>query len=145
MEATKQVYRSQTNRMIAGVAGGIGEYFSVDPTIIRLIFVILAIAGGTGVLAYIIGWVIIPEAPRSKQEATMAEEPSSTSPHTTTHEHHAHAEPQRNSQGRMLAGLILIALGAAFFIQQTVGFDIWHYAWPIILIVIGLFFITKRH
>lgn len=59
----KKLYRSRDERMIAGVAGGIAEYFNVDPTIIRLLFVITAMAGGPGLLAYIILAIIIPEEP----------------------------------------------------------------------------------
>lgn len=58
----KRLIRSRTNKMICGVCGGIGEYFHIDPTIIRLIWVILTIGGfGSGLLAYIVAAVIIPE------------------------------------------------------------------------------------
>lgn len=57
----KRLYRSKRNRMIAGVCGGIGEYFNVDPTFIRLLWVLFTFAYGSGVLAYIIAWIIIPE------------------------------------------------------------------------------------
>ena len=58
----KKLYRSRKERMICGVCGGVGEYFHIDPTIIRLIWVILTIGGfGSGLLAYIIAAVIIPE------------------------------------------------------------------------------------
>lgn len=57
----KRVYRSTTDKKIAGVCGGIGQYFAVDPTIIRVIFVILLLPGGfPGVLPYLILWAIIP-------------------------------------------------------------------------------------
>jgi phage shock protein PspC (stress-responsive transcriptional regulator) len=57
----KKLYKSATNRKIAGVCGGIGEYFDVDPTIIRLIWIILVLAAGTGLLAYIIAAIIMPD------------------------------------------------------------------------------------
>ncbi len=57
----KRLYRSKKNRVIAGVCGGIAEYFNVDPTIIRLLWILFALAFGSGILAYIIAWVIIPE------------------------------------------------------------------------------------
>ncbi|MBS3132121.1 PspC domain-containing protein [Candidatus Woesearchaeota archaeon] len=61
-EKQKKLYRSKGNRMIAGVCGGIGEYFDVDPTVVRLIWAIGSIASmGAGVLAYFIAWIIIPE------------------------------------------------------------------------------------
>jgi phage shock protein C len=56
----KRLYRSETDRMIGGVCGGLAEYFSFDPTIVRLAFVLLSVWGGGGVLAYLIAWVIIP-------------------------------------------------------------------------------------
>lgn len=56
----KKLYRSETNRVLAGVAGGIGEYFTIDPTLIRLLFVLLTIFGGGGILLYIILWILIP-------------------------------------------------------------------------------------
>lgn len=58
----KKLYRSSSNKMIAGVCAGLGEYFGVDPTIVRIIFVLLGIAGGPGVLLYLIMWVLVKEA-----------------------------------------------------------------------------------
>jgi phage shock protein PspC (stress-responsive transcriptional regulator) len=58
-----KLYRSKKNKIIAGVCGGIGEYFNVDPTLIRLLWLFISILGGSGVLAYIIAWIIIPEEP----------------------------------------------------------------------------------
>jgi len=60
----KRLYRSNENRMIAGVCGGIAEYFKLDPTVVRLLWIILIFMGGTGILAYIIAWIIVPENPR---------------------------------------------------------------------------------
>ncbi|MDH3892852.1 MAG: PspC domain-containing protein [candidate division Zixibacteria bacterium] len=56
----KRLYRSNESRMIAGVCGGLGEYFEIDPTIIRLIVVAAALAAGGGLVAYILAWIIIP-------------------------------------------------------------------------------------
>lgn len=59
----KKLYRSKINKKICGVCGGIAEYLNMDPTIIRLILVLLTLAGGSGVIAYIIAAFIIPENP----------------------------------------------------------------------------------
>ncbi|MCO6452091.1 MAG: PspC domain-containing protein [Caldilineales bacterium] len=64
----KRLYRSRDERMLAGVCGGLGEYFSIDPTIIRLALLLLAIWGGGGILAYIIAWLVIPEEPLPQGE-----------------------------------------------------------------------------
>lgn len=58
----KRITRSRDQRMIAGVSGGIGEYFGIDPTIVRLAWVISAFFGGAGVVAYVVAWLIVPEA-----------------------------------------------------------------------------------
>lgn len=59
----KKLYRSRANKMISGVCGGIGEYFNIDPTIVRLVWALLSLAGGGGVLLYILASIIIPEEP----------------------------------------------------------------------------------
>jgi phage shock protein C len=61
---TKKLYRSRTDKMVAGVCGGIGQYTGVDPTVVRLLFVLLlAFTVGTGLLAYIAAMLIIPLEP----------------------------------------------------------------------------------
>lgn len=60
MMERRRLYRSQSNKMIAGVCSGIARYFNIDPTIVRIIFVILALAGGPGLLLYLILWLVIP-------------------------------------------------------------------------------------
>lgn len=60
--ATKKLYKSR-NRVVAGVCGGIAEYFGIDPTLVRIIWAILILCFGTGILAYIICAILIPEMP----------------------------------------------------------------------------------
>jgi len=60
---TKKLYRSRTNKMIAGVCAGLGDFFELDPTLIRLGMVVLVVAAGVGVLAYIVAWIIVPQQP----------------------------------------------------------------------------------
>jgi phage shock protein PspC (stress-responsive transcriptional regulator) len=59
----KKLYRSEKDHMIAGVCGGIAEYFDVDATLVRLLTGLSVILGGAGVVAYIIAWIIIPKNP----------------------------------------------------------------------------------
>ena len=61
----KRLYRSRTDRKLAGVCGGLARYFGIDPIIPRLVWVLLVLAGGTGILAYLICWVVIPQEPVS--------------------------------------------------------------------------------
>jgi phage shock protein C len=62
MEA-KKLYRSANNKMIAGVAAGLGEYLNIDPTLVRLGFIVLALMGGPGLVAYLIMWLVVPQEP----------------------------------------------------------------------------------
>ena len=57
---TKRLYKSNNNRVISGVCGGLGEYFGIDPTIVRLLWIIFSFAGGSGIIAYIVAAIIIP-------------------------------------------------------------------------------------
>ena len=58
----KELRKSDTNRVICGVCGGLGEYLQVDPTIVRLLLVAFTLLGGSGIIAYLIAAVIMPEA-----------------------------------------------------------------------------------
>jgi phage shock protein C len=71
MTETKKLYRSLSDRKIAGVCGGLGEYFNIDSTLMRLAAVLLALSGG-GVLLYFIAWFVIPEAsPQSQADSPL--------------------------------------------------------------------------
>ena len=63
MARTRKLYRSRTNRKVAGVCGGLAQYFNTDATLIRVLFVVLALLGGPGLLVYVLMWIIVPEDP----------------------------------------------------------------------------------
>jgi phage shock protein C len=75
--AYRRLIRSRTERMIGGVCGGLGEYFNIDPTLIRLLFVLASLAGGPGVLAYLILLIIVPEEPLYTHRSGRQDEPDS--------------------------------------------------------------------
>ncbi len=62
-QPAKRLYRSRSERMIAGVCGGIAAYFGVDPTLVRILALATFLIPGSGVIAYLIAWVIVPEEP----------------------------------------------------------------------------------
>ena len=64
--APRKLYRSRTERSIAGICGGLGRYFDADPTMIRLVMLLLILFGGLSIWAYIILWIVIPEEPARK-------------------------------------------------------------------------------
>ncbi len=67
INSKKRLYRSRTDRRVAGVCGGIADYLAVDPTLVRIIWAIFALAGGPGIVLYIIMAAIIPEEPQFVQ------------------------------------------------------------------------------
>jgi phage shock protein PspC (stress-responsive transcriptional regulator) len=65
MEEPRKLYRSRSQRMLGGVCGGLAEYFNVDATLIRVLFLVLAVFGGTGLVIYVVMWIIVPDASKA--------------------------------------------------------------------------------
>jgi phage shock protein C len=76
MAETRKLYRSRSNRQVAGVCGGLAQYFNLDATLIRILFVVLAVLGGSGLLLYVAMWIIVPNEP-----STAAQSSRDGSPH----------------------------------------------------------------
>jgi phage shock protein C len=70
-DEAKKLYRSTDNRWLAGVCGGLAKYFDIDPTLVRVIFVVLAFFGLGGAIIYILLWVLIPQEPTDEEQAIM--------------------------------------------------------------------------
>ena len=124
--------------MVGGVCTGLGEYFNVDPVIIRIVFIVLAIQGGVGFIAYIVLWMVVPyQAPASAPAAAQAigndEEESVTAADPSPV-----PIPKRSNEKRNLyGGAILVALGLLFLLDNFLpSFGIEDF-WPLILLAIG--------
>jgi phage shock protein C len=63
MDPSRKLYRSTTNRQLAGVCGGLAQYFNIDATLVRVLFVLLAVLGGSGLVLYVAMWIIVPKEP----------------------------------------------------------------------------------
>lgn len=63
MQKEKKLYLSETDKKIAGVYGGIAEYFEIDSTVVRLLWILFSVCAGGGIIAYLIAWAIIPKKP----------------------------------------------------------------------------------
>ncbi len=79
MSDTKKLYRSRSNRKIAGICGGLGEYFSIDPTLIRLGVVFFSLWWGGGLLLYLLAWFLIPEEPVTENAGLLTDETAASS------------------------------------------------------------------
>jgi len=134
----KRLYRSRKEKMIGGVCGGLAEYFDIDPVLVRILFVVAVFAGGSGILAYIICWIIIPEQPYIV---------STTPPTPPTQPDQGQAAPpvhqQVDHKGSMSAGVILIIIGGLFLAHNFIPFFHFRDFWPILLILLGLAILSR--
>lgn len=150
----ERLYRSKSNRVIAGVCGGFAEYFRIDPTIIRIIWILISLSG-TGILAYIIAAIIMPDEEKvvgdrsGWNEGPKTEADSFTSSFESDREKDAWEQsPKYNSErNRFVLGAILVGLGILFLGNQIIPrlFEL-KYLVPILLIGIGGFIVFRgRH
>ncbi|HNR66022.1 MAG TPA: PspC domain-containing protein [Atribacterota bacterium] len=119
----KKLYRSKKDSIIGGVCGGIAEYFEIDPTLIRLLAILVVFLGGVGVIAYIIAWIIIPLNP---EELPVQEKDYSSSD--------GHEGRNKNIWG----GVILIMLGLFFLAKSFFPHFVLVKFWPVILVIVGI-------
>lgn len=144
--AEKRLYRSTKNRMLFGVAGGIGEYFNVDPTIVRLVFVILTIWGGVGIVLYIIGIFLIPEENESKTDykksSTSSEDLKKNVESVASDIKDKISKNNRALRGDQIFGLIILLIGVIFLFNAIFPFFNFWRLWPLALIAIGIAFLA---
>ena len=147
MEQTNKLYRTVDDKVIAGVAGGLAEYFDVDVVIFRLIFVLLVLFGGGGVLAYIVMWIVIPPKRVTRYQAPASNETTtgSTQQENAPNPNAKQAVQKKGaSNGSLIAGIILIVMGTLFLINRLMPWvDLGNF-WPILLIIGGFFIIDPN-
>ena len=112
---SRRLYRSPSDRMIAGVCGGFAEYLGVDPALVRILWLLTLFAGGLGFWLYIAAWIIVPERPATAEEL---------------------ARPRTSNTG-VVWGVVLVVLGLFLLGRRFDMFDFWPYfsywhwnAWP---------------
>jgi phage shock protein C len=115
--APRTVRRSRGDRVIAGVCGGLGRYLAIDPVLLRVAFIILALANGLGLIAYVVAWVAIPEE--------GADQPADPAP-----------EPRRET-GRMVLGGSLVVLGLVLLVDRLAP-DLDELFWPVAVVAVGV-------
>lgn len=141
----RQLLRSRTNRVIVGVCGGIAEYFKMDPTLVRIIWAAISLVYGTGVIAYIIAAIIMPENKGGSYEPYRTENGGNLhqdSFDTGSDDWKADDEWKQQSgvdpnRSRNIVGIILIILGVLFLGRQLFSWLDMKVILPLAFIVIG--------
>ena len=153
--------RSNTNRVIGGVCGGIAEYLAVDATLVRVAFVLAGIlTAGLWIVAYIALLILMPlpgsPAPFTTSSGAPAAQPAdatvptdsssvTTAPATSAPVDPAMREAEAERR-RTAVGYLLIALGVVFFVNNAGAFRFvqWQYIWPLVLVGIGVLSLVQR-
>ena len=153
----ERLYRSSTQRMLSGVCGGLGEYFNIDPTLVRIVYILVTIATGVllGIGLYFVLWLIVPSEAsvgKSIRESMrenvdeMAQSARDISNGVQATLRRTPTEGAHRIERAALAGLILVAIGVLFLLANLdlLGWLRWARFWPLILIVIGLLLLLRR-
>lgn len=152
---SSKLYRSRSNAMVGGVASGLSEFFGLDATVIRLVWLFTILLGGTGLFLYLIAWIIIPPAPEG--DPTTAFEKSEHIRQQVIDtakdfeaqwkgEHHSSTPEeieQRESRRRQALGWILIAIGVLLLARNLFSWLAIGHLWPIIIIIAGAVIIMQ--
>jgi phage shock protein C len=122
--------------MVAGVCGGLAEYFNVDSTMVRLAAIALTLAGGSGLLAYLIFWFVVPQKSLETSAADSDKQASETLDDGGAGE---------SNTAMLFIGVILVALGFLFLVGNFVSFAWFSFRklWPLIVIAIGVLIVLK--
>jgi len=154
----KKLQRNEQDKMLAGVCSGLADYFDVDVTWVRIAFVLVTFSGFPAFLAYIILWIAVPVRPyipgtynpgRSRYSADYRVYEDRGEP-SASNTHHVPEPPvvvRKSGNGRMIAGLVLIAFGAFFMLDEFNFIPYWFdfdKLWPLVFIIPGILIITKN-
>ena len=144
----ERLYRSRSDRMLFGVAGGMADWLDLDPSLVRLVWALLILAGGIGLLLYIVAAIVIPEEPIGGAVVTGAPVAGADTAAGSTRdaagggdwsarrEARRAVRAQRRGNGAVVFGLILVALGGWFLVNRYLNIDS-AFVVPAVLIVIG--------
>ena len=147
-----RLYRSRKNCMIAGVCGGLGDYLGLDPVLIRIFFLILALTSGIGVFVYLVFWFIVPWEDSSR-DASLGDVTRSSAEEIAEHARSVGEDLRQvvrnpNPQTGLYLGIALILMGGYYLVQNLhIPWLRWldsSVMWPVVVIFAGLVLILRR-
>lgn len=131
----KKIYRSRSQRVLAGVCGGFAEYFNVDPVLVRLVWILLALMGGAGILAYLLALFLIPDEEQASTDTAVEKSPSDRDKY-------------------LWWGVALLVLGLALLLHHSHFLRSWLFnfggsgfgvALAVVLVGLGIYLLAGRH
>jgi len=140
-------YRSSSDSVIAGVAGGLGAYFAIDPVIFRILFVVLSLVNGVGLLIYILLWLFVPREPNPTQNERVHTHTAAvnTALHASSHNE---SMPAGRFTGNARKGIAaaLVIVGFVALISNLFSIHLFRFEtmWPILLIILGVYLVFKE-
>ncbi len=149
---TKRLTRSRTDAMVGGVCGGLGVYLGIDPTIVRLFFVLLAFGKGIGFALYLILWIVVPR--EGAEESTSLEENIQIGAEEIAERAREMGEELQKGvrvsghQASLFIGGALILVGIFYLLENLnitwLSWLRWDVVWPVILIAAGALFLVRQ-
>lgn len=135
----RRLTRSRTDTILGGVAAGLAEYLRTDPALVRIAWAILVpLTGGAALLAYVVAWIVVPEAPGETHEPAPAAEEEPADDATRPDEPAPASRSEIGDRAGILVGVGLILLGAWFLAREYLPDINWNLVWPLILVGIGV-------
>lgn len=151
----KKLYRSTNDKMLGGVAGGLAEYFGIDSTLVRVLFIVIVFLGGGGIIAYIILWIVVPQKPYELPKNPFTKSPPDSGSDSNFSNNQNQPENFSVSNGEISSSvvqtgskqiwiaIVLIVIGGLLLLDNIFPrFDFDHF-WPVILIGIGIGLLLK--
>jgi len=135
----KKLQRDTTNKVIGGVCSGLANYFNIDAALLRVLFVLMFLCASAGFWLYIILWLVMPAGQGVQNEASHFVSSDDTT--EVSEETQSESVKSPKNKGSLVAGLILIGIGVIGLLHRYIPEINWDTAWPILLIVLGLFLI----
>lgn len=148
-QEVKKLYRSRKNKIIAGICGGFGEYFNLDPLIFRIIFIVLVLADGIGILIYIILFFLMPAEAEIVQEQNTVRQPEHIAEIIKDRADEIKYEIKTREDffnAKNLIGFVLILFAISLLLRQYIPFGMinWQTTASLLLIIFALIIIFKK-
>lgn len=151
----KKLYRSTTDKMLGGVAGGLAEYFDIDSTLVRVLFIVVVFLGGGGIIAYIILWIVVPQKPYEIPKYPFTQSPPESESGFSASANDNKSDSFNIANGsvagsvthvnskQLWVAIVLIVIGGLLLLDNIFPSFSFHNFWPVLLIAIGIGLLLK--